>query len=96
MENIANKKNWPCNMADLGCTHVMKMDRFKEHKLKCKFISTQCCPFGQFNAEIMMQPEDISKHMQDVHDMAVEKIGTSRQNTNIENKFEIRDYKEKR
>jgi len=96
MENIAMKKNWPCNMAHQRCKHVMKIDKFKEHSLKCKFVSTQCCPFGQCSAEIVMQPNDISKHMQDVHDMAVEKISTSRHNTTIKIKFEIRDYKEKK
>jgi len=93
MENIAMKKSWPCNMAHQGCKHVMKMDKFKEHSQKCKFVATQCCPFGQCSADIVMQPNHVSKHMQDVHDMAVEKITTSHHNTTIRIKFEIRDYK---
>jgi hypothetical protein len=96
MENIASKKSWPCNLAHMGCKHVMKMDKFQEHTKKCKFVATQCCPFGQCSDEIMMQPEDIIQHMKDVHDMAVEKISSSRQNTNIKIKFEIRDYKKKK
>jgi len=90
------KKNWPCNMAHQGCKHVMKIDKFKEHSLKCKFVSTQCCPFGQCSAEILMQPSNVIQHMQDAHDMPVEKITTSLENTIIKIMFEVRDYKKKR
>ena len=96
VENIAMKKNWPCNMAHQGCKHVMKIDKFKEHALKCKFVATQCCPFGQCSAEILMHPSDFIKHMQDAHEMPVEKITTSLENTTIRIMFEIRDYKKKR
>ena len=96
MENIAMKKNWPCNMAHQGCKHVMKIDKFAEHSLKCKFVSTQCCPFGQCTAEIVMQPNDVRKHMQEVHDISVEEIPSSLANTTIKLKFEIHDFKKKK
>jgi len=96
VENIAMKKSWPCNMAHQGCKHVMKIDKFEEHSLKCKFVAMQCCPFGLCSAEIVMQPSNVIKHMQDAHDMPVEKIPTSLDNTIIKIKFEIRDYKKKK
>jgi hypothetical protein len=93
LENIANKKDWPCNFASLGCKSIMKLSEIKAHAEVCRYQQYRCCPFSSCEDKIMLQPEAFLQHMIQVHKHNEIVIKSPVERTRILMKFALNDYK---
>jgi hypothetical protein len=93
LENIASSMKWPCNLADMGCTEILKLEDFNKHAAVCSFRSDKYCPYANCEDLIMPQPEAFRKHMVEKHknrDLCIESGADS---TRILMKVVLTDYK---
>ena len=93
LENIASTMKWPCNMAELGCTKILKLEEFNQHAAVCCFRADKYCPYSSCQDHIMPRGESFRKHMVDKHKNKDVCIESEAENTRIVMKAVLTDYK---
>jgi len=93
LENIASSMKWPCNLADMGCTEILKLEDFNKHAAVCSFRADKYCPYGDCEELIMPQPDAFRKHMMEKHKNRDLCIESGVDSTRILLKVVLTDYK---
>jgi len=93
LENIASSMKWPCNLAEMGCTEILRLEDFNKHAAVCCFRADKYCPYANCEDHIMPQPEAFRKHMVEKHKNRDLCIESGAESTRILMKAVLTDYK---